>query len=299
MTLILDIKRNSLDDGPGIRTTVFFKGCPLDCAWCHNPESKSFKAQLAFDAKNCVGCKECESACPEHAIDHGRPEVIDRGACTLCFQCVDACPAGALKRLGEELSVTDVTVELEKDLAFFANSGGGLTLSGGEPTAPMDFCAELLTECRERGFGTLLETCGLFDFSRFEMQLAPHLDVVYFDVKLIDASEHRKWCGVDNAVILSNLRAMKELSGRIGFQVLPRVPLIPGVTDGENNLRGIAEYLRECGFDRVSLLPYNPTWPGKAATVGQTLAYAHDKFMSPEEIERCQSYFEGFKGVSS
>ena len=295
--LFLDIKRNSLDDGPGIRTVVLFKGCPLDCAWCHNPESKKLAPELAFHEAECIACGTCKSSCPEGAIGAKSPDHVDRSVCQRCFTCAQACPAEALSRVGEAFSVDEVLVELRKDLTFFQNSGGGVTLSGGEPTLFTAFCSELLTACRELGLSTLLETCGHFAADAFFETMHPHLDHIYVDVKLIDPEAHRWYCGVDNRIILENIRELAAASRSGGATVLPRVPLVPGITATDDNLRGIAVFLREVGFERVSLLPYNPTWYEKARSVGRRSALAHESFMSAAQVAQCRSFFGGFDVV--
>lgn len=295
--LILDIKRNSLDDGPGIRTVVLFKGCPLDCVWCHNPESKKVGAELAFREVECIACGTCQDGCPEGAIVTNRVDHVDRSACQRCFTCAQSCPTEALSRVGEALSVEEVLSEIEKDITFFRNSGGGVTLSGGEPTLYNAFCSELLTACRERGISTLLETCGHFAADPFFATLHPHLDHVYVDIKLIDPEAHRRFCGVDNRLIIENIRRLAAAARDGRAAVLPRVPLVPGITDTDANLRGIAAFLRDVGFDRVSLLPYNPTWHDKARSVGRPSALEGESFMSAAQLEHCRSFFEGFEVV--
>ncbi|MFW6113673.1 MAG: glycyl-radical enzyme activating protein, partial [Actinomycetota bacterium] len=204
--LILDIKGNSLDDGPGIRTVIFFKGCPLSCVWCHNPESKRTGPEISFDAGECIGCDSCIGVCERGALSRSNPVFIDRDKCDLCMRCVDECPAQALSSVGRSMMVEGIVEEVEKDLPFFKTSGGGVTLSGGEPTLFMDFASRLLRLLKSLSVHTLVETCGYFDYLDFKTSLYPYLDLIYYDLKLYDPEEHRKYCGVPNKKILENFR---------------------------------------------------------------------------------------------
>jgi pyruvate formate lyase activating enzyme len=282
--LIVDIRRNSLDDGPGVRSTVFFKGCVLDCVWCQNPETISAKLELQYNAQNCLGCGECADACPNQALEFTDKRIHDRERCLLCVTCVDTCPAGAVRAIGREYGVGELVTRLMRDEPFYRHSGGGVTFSGGEPTIHLDFVAQVAAELQAKGVHTLLQTCGLYKASAVEERLLPHIDMVYFDTKIGDSARHRKYCGVDNEIILANLARLAE-SRPDG--VLPRVPLIPTITDGDANLAAIATILTELGFTKVALLAYNPLWTQKRAELGLDFKYKHDKFMSDDEIARC------------
>ena len=292
--MILYIKRNCLDDGPGIRTTVFFKGCPLSCAWCHNPESKKAAAELSYNEHQCIGCGACAETCGQSAIGPGVPFFVDRVKCSTCFECAAVCPSGALERLGGVIGMKEILEAIERDIPFFRTSGGGVTLSGGEPTLYMDFASKLLVECKKLGVSTLLETCAHFDFDKFRANMLENLDMIFADIKLISNEAHLQYCGISNGRILGNFRELGKIAAAGEKMVLPRIPLAPGITDTDENLSGIAEFLAECGFKRVALLPYNPTWLGKPGMVGAMAAYAADKWMRPEEIERCRSHFGAF-----
>lgn len=293
--LILEIKGNSLDDGPGIRSVVFFKGCPLSCVWCHNPESKSSSVQIAFDAGECVGCGTCLETCTHGALSRENPYFIDRDKCTLCFECADNCPSGALSRVGSQMSVEDIVGAIIKYKPFFDNSGGGVTLSGGEPTMHPEFLGGLLARLKENGVHTLLETCGLFKWDRFQELIYPHLDMIYMDVKIADPAKHAKYCGVENTLILENFQKLNELYVKGGVEVLPRTPLIPGITDDDGNLRGVIDFLKNCGVKKAQLLPYHPLWQDKNAKIGvhDPLGDAEEmkNFLADERLESAKAMF--------
>lgn len=297
--VILYLKRNSLDDGPGIRTTIFFKGCPLSCDWCHNPESRSTLPELSWDADSCIGCGKCVDACPRDAISKSNESFIDRDRCDACFECVASCPSGAMSRLGARTPLNEIMKTIKKDIPFFRTSGGGVTLSGGEPMLYMDFCSALLDECKSLGINTLLETCAQFDFFTFNELIYKKLDALYVDVKLIDSGEHKKHCGVPNDRILRNIKLLGEMQSDGGVPTLPRVPLIPGVTATDENLSGIAEFLAECGFNKVSLLNYNPLWTKKCAMIGTPAisGYEEKSWLTDAELKRCRAHFDGFEIV--
>lgn len=293
--VLLDIKRNSLDDGPGIRTLVMLKGCPLDCVWCHNPESKDPHPELLFEPSDCIGCAACEQVCPEGGASLHEPHRVERSVCERCFMCVETCPSGALSRIGETRSIDEVWSAIQRDMVFYRNSGGGLTLSGGEPTVHLEFCVELVSRCVSAGISTVLQTSGQFNPGPYFASLHPLLDHVYVDIKLMDAELHRRHCGVHNRLILENIERMAAAERNGEALVLPRVPLVPGLTDTDENLRGVAAFLSSIGIGRVALLPYNPTWHGKAARLGKGVVYRHDSFMTAASINRCRSFFDAFE----
>ncbi len=281
---ILDIQHNSLDDGPGVRSVVYFKGCPLSCVWCQNPESIDRRPELQRDVAACCGCRACERACPD-GVACPADEAQASADCDVCGLCAEACPAAARRVAGDERAVKAVVEELLEDAPFYRHSGGGVTLSGGEPTAQLEGAGAIAQRLHAAGVHVLLETCGHFAWGPFSERLLPHLSTVYFDLKLADPIAHQRHCGVDNARILDNL---ERLAREGAVEVLPRVPLIPGITEGADNLEALGAVVREAGLSRIALLPYNPLWPSKRRGLGMELPYAHDEWMSAEAVEACE-----------
>jgi pyruvate formate lyase activating enzyme len=296
--LILDIKGNSLDDGPGIRSVIFFKGCPLSCVWCHNPESKKAGPEISFDANECVACDTCIKTCPKDALSRENPFFIDRERCNLCFLCVDNCPSGALSRVGKELSIDAIMSKVRNDIPFFKTSGGGVTLSGGEPTLFMDFLSELLQGLKAEGINVLLETCGLFKLDAFIEKILPHLDIIYYDIKLIDPKQHKQYCGVSNETILENFKQLNKMSTQGGFNIFPRTPLIPGITATTENLTGIADFLHSQSIHKTQLMAYNPLWFEKNQNIGAVCPMEKDAdkstWITQEKIMEYKAFYKGY-----
>jgi pyruvate formate lyase activating enzyme len=297
--LIFEIKGNSLDDGPGIRTVIFFKGCPLRCVWCHNPESIRKAVEISFDKKECIGCDACIKICPSGALDRAAPYFIDASKCTLCMKCFEVCPSEALSQVGKLKSMDEIMREIRKDLPFFRTSGGGVTLSGGEPTLHMDFCACLLREVKSLGVSSLIETCGLFDLDRFKACVYPNLDIIYFDIKLMDDVEHERFCGTSNRRILENFEHLFALGLDGGAEVIPRIPLVPDITATSRNLTAIASYLGGFGVKKVELLQYNPLWMQKLEKICLSSDLANKDamrtWMTPDALKACREIFRGFE----
>jgi pyruvate formate lyase activating enzyme len=292
--LILEIKGNALDDGPGIRSVIFFKGCPLSCTWCHNPESKQTGMEIGFESETCVGCNACMGVCRENALSRENPFYIDRSVCTLCFQCIETCPSGALSKIGHPMDISQIVKKVVRDKPFYDTSGGGATLSGGEPTMFMDFCGHLLQALKGAGIHTLLETCGLFDLERFNQKIRPFLDVIYFDIKLMDPALHSRHCGVSNKTILSNFKALHEQAAMDGISVVPRLPLIPGITDTPENLHAIVNFLCECNVREAQLLPYHPLWQKKNLKIGvsaEPISPVLDTWLDSRILSNCRNLF--------
>ncbi|MFP4040370.1 MAG: glycyl-radical enzyme activating protein [Desulfosudaceae bacterium] len=294
--LILDIKGNSLDDGPGIRSVVFFKGCPLSCAWCHNPESKKPGPEISFDPKTCVGCGTCRQICPEGALSPDNPFYVDRKRCSLCFECVEACPSGALSRVGEPMTKEAIMGKILPDKPFFDTSGGGVTLSGGEPTLFMNFTGQLLAGLKQAGIDTLVETCGWFDFDDFMTLVYPWVDTIYYDLKLYDDPAHRHYCGLSNHKIFENFQRLAHRVKKDDKTILPRTPLIPDISATETNLKQIAGFLNQVGIDRAALLSYNPLWHDKTGQIGLADTWAGEPamttFLDKKIQEQCRAIFQ-------
>ncbi len=254
--VISDIKRYAVNDGPGIRTTVFFKGCPLQCGWCHNPECMTPEKNLMFFEYRCIGCGQCRERCPENAISgEGIDRYIDHHRCSFCGICMRVCPSGALEMVGRRLSPQELLVQLEKDILFYDSSGGGITCSGGEPLYQPEFLAALLRLCRARELHTVLDTSGHAATDSL-LGIMDHVDLFYYDLKLVEDREHKKYTGVSNELILENLEMLCR-QGR-GHQVIIRLALIPGITDREVNITGIINLLRDLkGPREIQLLPYH------------------------------------------
>ena len=294
--IVFDIQRAALHDGPGVRTTVFLKGCPLRCPWCHNPESRVHRPQLGFDTDKCSGCRTCADACLEgvHAFDSASRHLVSRDRCTLAGNCVSSCPSDALRIYGSERAVPEVMEVVRRDKAYYARSGGGLTLSGGEPTAQIDFAEALLRAAKAEGIATCVETCGFAPRASFE-RLLDCCDLFLFDIKASDEEKHRELTGVPLAQIRDNLRWL----ARRGAKLLLRCPLIPGVNDDEGHLRSIAGLSRELPLEGVELLPYHEGGLAKRERIGSRDPFVRPPVPGPGQIAAWRAFLvaEGCRGL--
>ncbi len=250
--LVFNIMRFSLHDGPGIRTTVFLKGCALHCSWCHNPESQSRMPEILFLGERCIHCGECVLTCPHGALDAGQQYLHHAELCQLCGECVAACPSGARQLAGRRMTVAEVLTELLKDEVFYEESGGGITISGGEPLLQSDFVEALLAACKTRGLQTVLDTCGFADPAVLR-RVSQHVDLFFYDIKIMNNEKHLSLTGVNNDVILQNLKMLADG----GSAVTARVPILPGVNDDDENLDALSKYLFPLGIRDIDLLPYH------------------------------------------
>jgi pyruvate formate lyase activating enzyme len=289
--LVFNIQKFSLHDGPGIRTIVFLKGCPLACAWCSNPEGRAPSPELILTCDRCLGTEECErciTVCLEHAITKGEDGElrIDRSHCDGCGDCAYVCPSKALEVSGEWVSVGDVLSIVEEDDAFYARSGGGLTVSGGEPLAQGAFVRALLAAARSRGIDTAIETSGLCNWKTMR-DVAPLADRIYFDIKCLDSGKHEQVTGVSNRKILENFQRLR--AGFAEVDVVVRTPIIPGVNDSEDDIQAIAEFVDQAGgASAYELLPYHGFGEPKYAKVGKHYPLSHLKPPSEEHMRARQ-----------
>jgi pyruvate formate lyase activating enzyme len=263
--IVFDVQRFSVHDGPGIRTTVFFKGCPLRCRWCQNPEALRPHPEIAFYADRCHNTRDCQPACPLEALQWNGDRII-RQRCDACGRCAEACAYEALRVVGRKVSADTLLEGVLRDVAFYRTSGGGVTLSGGEPTLQMEFIGAFARRCRERGVSVGLQTCGFFRWDAFAAHL-PFFAFVQFDLKLMDPERHREATGIDNGVILENARRLAAAGAAVTF----RMPVVPGITDAEANLRQVAAFLRELGRPAIHLLRYHAMGEAKLARLGNPL----------------------------
>jgi len=250
--LVFNVMRFSLHDGPGIRTTVFLKGCPLRCWWCHNPESQSPTPEVIYFEERCVRSGECVRACPHQALRWDGQLLLDALRCQRCGGCASACPTGARELAGHKMTVPDLLAEVSKDRVFFEESGGGVTISGGEPLMQAEFVETVLAACRVDRIHTVLETCGFAEWRTVE-RVAANVDLFLYDLKLIDVERHRHYTGVTNDLILDNLRRLSER----GSAIVVRVPVVPGVNDDRTSLEALSAFLSPLGLRNVDLLPYH------------------------------------------
>jgi pyruvate formate lyase activating enzyme len=286
--LVFNIQKYSVHDGPGIRTTVFLKGCPLHCPWCHNPESMSRRREIVVLENRCIGCGECRLACRYGAVIPGEGALPARTEeCELCGACVEACPTQGRQLIGQEMSVSQVLETVLQDQIFYEDSSGGVTFSGGEPLSQPEFLRGLLTACRAKGVHTAVDTCGLAQ-PEDVVAVAALTDLFLYDLKFIDDAKHRRYTGVSNTLILENLQALGRAHGRIWL----RVPIIPGINDAQADLEAAARFAATVpGVRQVNLLPFHRTGLPKARRLGQDSGLAEVQPPSAEAMRRAVDIF--------
>ncbi len=286
--LTFDIHRFALNDGPGIRTTVFLKGCYLKCEWCHNPESQSFKPQISFNPERCINCFECVNVCPtkSHLISNNK-HYVNWNSCDLAGKCVEVCPSGALKIIGTNTEVDFIIAEVMKDKKYYDKTGGGITISGGEPMAQFEFTKELLIEARKNGLHTVLDTCGYGEQNHYK-EILEYVDLFLFDYKFTDEELHKDYTAVSNRQILDNL----DFLYNNGASIILRCPLIPGINDHENHLNGIKNIIRKYPhLKSVEIMPYHNMGRDKATRVGMEYKLSHIKNADDSDKQRWINYF--------
>ena len=287
---VFEIERFAIHDGPGIRTIVFLKGCPLSCRWCANPESQSIKPQLMYWESRCMGCKRCIGACPMGALSwNGAKIVVDRTKCKVCGECADVCNSEALTPIGEIKSVSEVMDVISRDADFYKKSGGGITFSGGEVFAQTDFLCALAMACKERGFHTCIETAGYTDYENIESVL-PYLDLVMMDLKCMDPVRHEEMIGKSNEKILDNFRRIAET----GKPLVARIPVIPGLNNNMKNFEDLAAYLSDVAPGcRIDLLPYHSLGVSKYDRLDKPYFLKDTVPPAKDELEIYKEFLEG------
>ncbi|ARC89859.1 glycyl-radical enzyme activating protein [Rhodovulum sp. MB263] len=276
---VFDIQRYSIHDGPGLRTIVFLKGCPLRCRWCSNPESQNPEPELFFRASSCIKCGQCVPVCPTQALAPTNPGFVDRSKCIECGTCTTVCPTQALSMSGKKMSVTQVMQELRKDAIHYRRSGGGVTLSGGEPLFQHEFAKQLLMACHEQGWNTAMETTG-YTTREIVRDVIPHVDHVLLDMKSIDPDTHVANTGVDNRIILENALCISSLT-----HTVVRIPVVPGVNDSIEAAEAVARFAKLMpGVDTVHLLPYHTYGENKYSLLGRSYPMGDTPNMKPETV---------------
>ncbi len=286
--IVTNIQRYSVHDGPGIRTTVFFKGCPLKCMWCHNPETQNFKIGMMHDSDKCSKCGTCQKICPERAIMVQNETIFtDMNRCKLCGRCVDFCINCAREIVGKEYSIQELIKEIEKDRIFYEQSGGGVTLSGGEPMVNIDFIEKLINICDEKGISVVVDTCGNVPYENF-LGIKDKVQMFLYDLKLANSEKHRKYTGVDNDIIIGNLRRLSKDGARINI----RIPLIEGVNADEENIRETIDIIKGLNIHNVNLLPYHDIARDKYRKLDMEYKNELMKVPSDDKIQWIKGEFE-------
>ncbi|MGE5628779.1 MAG: trans-4-hydroxy-L-proline dehydratase activase [Solirubrobacterales bacterium] len=288
MGLVFNIQKFSIHDGPGIRTTVFFKGCPLKCLWCHNPESQSFNKEIMISTDKCTDCGRCVKHCSSGAISINKGEVInDLSKCTSCGKCIDYCINNARGLVGEELKNSEIIKEIQKDQVFYDQSKGGVTFSGGEAMCQIDTLAALAKRCKEQGVSVAVDTCGHVPFDNYE-KIIDYVDVFLYDIKLMDSELHEKYMGTGNELILENLIKLSERGANINL----RIPVIGGINDNDENMESILKFINCTNINKVNLLPYHDIAKNKYDRLLKIYEGEFMKKPSDERMNELKKMFE-------
>lgn len=276
--VVFNIQKFSINDGPGIRTNVFLKGCPLSCIWCHNPESNSSETEIFYDAKKCISCGRCAMVCENNCHEFAEGiHSFNRNKCTVCKKCAEECVTEALEAVGKEATVEEIMAEVLKDKIFYENSEGGMTVSGGEPMFQFEFTYELLKTAKKEGLHTCMETCGFAKPEHYE-KIKDFVDIFLFDYKATDPKKHKEYTGADNELILNNLHMLDES----GSKIVLRCPIIPSLNDTEEHFCGIANIANSLkNILEINIEPYHPLGKGKAEMLEKE--YKLPQLTFPEE----------------
>ncbi|MFX0069951.1 MAG: glycyl-radical enzyme activating protein [Candidatus Hermodarchaeota archaeon] len=291
--VVFDIQHYAVYDGPGIRTTIFLKGCPLKCLWCHNPESQKLNPEISYFKEKCVGCGKCVEACPNNALTLTEEGVNrNKDLCLICGKCVEVCPNEVMQIVGLKRTVEEVVNIAEKDKPFYDNSGGGITISGGEPTLQSQFLLNLLKAFKERGIHTAIETCGFFKEELIN-DLTNLVDLFLFDIKHTDSNEHKKFTAVSNERILNNFAKVHSIVG--SNRIIARIPIIPGVNTDLTTIEEIALFLRKINYTgSVHLMPYNKMAKTKYEKVGMGDLYRDMGDLTEEKLDKINQKFKEY-----
>lgn len=288
---VFDIQKFSVHDGPGIRTIVFTKGCPLDCQWCANPESQKLEPELMYYPDKCIGCGRCIEKCPNSAIEEIDGMIqFDKRKCNNCGACVDTCYSNTRKMTGAMMSVEDIIKEADKDIPFYRNSGGGITFSGGEALLYPEFVKEIAKSYKDRGISVAVETCGCVPWHNFE-RIIDYLDLVMFDLKIMDNDKHEKYCGGPNTMILENLEKVSKVK-----ETIVRVPIIPGINDSKEEIDTVGRYLKNVpgAGGRVHILAYHNFGVSKYNALGKSYLLNDIKAPEDEYMQEIKKHLESY-----
>lgn len=285
--MIFNIQKCSIHDGDGLRTLVFFKGCPMECLWCANPESQSYRPEIMESKTKCIGCGACQRVCPESAIPSSKDGYkIDRSKCTNCFKCTEVCYAHSKTVVGKDYTIEELYKEIEKDRPFFSMYGGGVTFSGGEPLTHPDYLAEIAKKCNDKGINVVVESCGYGSYDKFKKAL-PYIDHMFFDIKHIDSDTHKSLTGKGNELILENVKKIAEF----GIPITVRTPVVPGYTDSPENIMGISKFISEIpGIIEYELLVYHNLGESKYKSLGIPYKLKDVSPPSDEDIKKLVKY---------